>query len=60
MFIGYLNHENLDRIVNADLRHLYTFKLTDPAEDELFKLTTDYEKRFMDKHFKSLEVLSAL
>ena len=50
----------VDRIVNADLRHLYTFKLTDPAEDELFKLTTDYEKRFMDKHFKSLEVLSAL
>ncbi len=50
----------VDRIQNADLRHLYTFKLTDPAEDELFKLTTDYEKRFMDKHFKSLEVLSAL
>ena len=50
----------VDRIVNADLRHLYTFKLTDPAEEELFKLTTDYEKRFMDKHFKSLEVLSAL
>ena len=50
----------VDRIQNADLRHLYTFKLTDPAEDELFKLTTDYEKRFIDKHFKSLEVLSAL
>ena len=50
----------IDRIENADLRHLYTFKLTEPAEDELFRLTTDYEKRFMDRHFKSLEVLSAL
>ncbi len=50
----------IDRIENADLRHLYTFKLTDVAEDELFRLTTEYEKRFMDRHFKSLEVLSAL
>ena len=50
----------VDRIENADLRHLYTFKLTEVAEDELFKLTTEYEKRFMDRHFKSLEVLSAL
>ena len=50
----------VDRIENADLRHLYTFKLTEAAEDELFKLTTEYEKRFMDRHFKSLEVLSAL
>ena len=50
----------VDRIENADLRHLYTFKLTEPAEDELFRLTTEYEKRFMDRHFKSLEVLSAL
>ena len=50
----------VDRIENADLRHLYTFKLTEVAENELFKLTTEYEKRFMDRHFKSLEVLSAL
>ena len=50
----------IDRIENADLRHLYTFKLTEPAEDELFRLTMEYEKRFMDRHFKSLEVLSAL
>lgn len=50
----------VDRIQNADLRHLYTFKLTEPAEDELFRLTTDYEKKFMDKHFKSLEVLMSL
>jgi DNA repair protein RecO (recombination protein O) len=50
----------VERIENADLRHLYTFKLTEVAEDELFKLTTEYEKRFMDRHFKSLEVLSAL
>ncbi len=50
----------IDRIENADLRHLYTFKLTDVAEDELFRLTTEYEKRFMDRHFKSLEVLSTL
>ena len=50
----------IDRIENADLRHLYTFKLTEPAEDELFRLTTEYEKRFMDRRFKSLEVLAAL
>ncbi|MBO4609766.1 MAG: DNA repair protein RecO [Lachnospiraceae bacterium] len=50
----------IDRIENADLRHLYTFKLTEPAEDELFRLTKEYEKRFMDRHFKSLEVLAAL
>ena len=50
----------IERIENADLRHLYTFKLTEPAEDELFRLTTEYEKRFMDRHFKSLEVLRAL
>ena len=50
----------IERIENADLRHLYTFKLTYPAEDELFRLTTEYEKRFMDRHFRSLEVLAAL
>jgi DNA repair protein RecO (recombination protein O) len=50
----------IERIENADLRHLYTFKLTEPAEDELYRLTTEYEKRFMDRHFKSLEVLAAL
>lgn len=50
----------IERIENADLRHLYTFKLTEPAEDELFRLTTEYEKRFMDRHFRSLEVLTAL
>ena len=50
----------IDRIENSDLRHLYTFKLTEPAEEELFKLTTEYEKRFMDRRFKSLEVLAAL
>lgn len=50
----------IERIENADLRHLYTFKLTEPAEDELFRLTTEYEKRFMDRHFRSLEVLAAL
>ncbi len=50
----------VDRIEHAGLRELYTFKLTEKAEDELFSLTTDYEKRFMDKHFKSLEVLNSL
>lgn len=50
----------IDRIENSDLRHLYTFKLTEPAEEELYKLTTEYEKRFMDRRFKSLEVLAAL
>ena len=50
----------IDRIQNSDLRHLYSFALTENAEDELFKLTKEYEKRFMDKHFKSLDVLSAI
>ena len=50
----------VERIENADLRHLFTFALTEPAEDELFKLMTEYEKRFMDRHFKSLEVLKSL
>ncbi|MBP8969306.1 MAG: DNA repair protein RecO [Lachnospiraceae bacterium] len=50
----------IDRIQNADLRSLYTFALAPAAEDELFKLTAEYEKRFMDKHFKSLDVLSAI
>ena len=50
----------VDRIMNSDLRHLYSFKLTDPAEEEFFRLTAEYEKRFMDRHFKSLEVLAAL
>lgn len=50
----------VDRIENSDLKHLYTFRLTENAEDELFRLTTEYEKRFMDRHFKSLEVLAAL
>ncbi|MBP5471168.1 MAG: DNA repair protein RecO [Lachnospiraceae bacterium] len=50
----------VDRIENSDLKHLYTFRLTENAEEELFRLTTEYEKRFMDRHFKSLEVLAAL
>ncbi len=50
----------VERVQNADLRHLYTFKLTEPAEDELYRLTVEYEKKFMDRHFKSLEVLNSL
>ena len=50
----------VDRIENSDLKHLYTFRLAEKAEDELFRLTAEYEKRFMDRHFKSLEVLAAL
>ena len=50
----------VERIQSADLKHLYTFRLTEPAEDELFRLTAEYEKKFMDRHFKSLEVLSSL
>ena len=50
----------VERIQSADLKHLYTFRLTESAEDELFRLTAEYEKKFMDRHFKSLEVLSSL
>ncbi len=50
----------VERIEKADLKNLFSFKLAPNAEDELFRLTTDYEKRFMDRNFKSLEVLDSL
>ena len=50
----------LSYIVNTAVEKLYTFTVTPEVLSELAKLTEIYRKRFMDRKFKSLEILSQM
>ena len=50
----------LSYIVNTVVEKLYTFTVTPEVLSELAKLTEIYRKRFMDRKFKSLEILSQM
>ena len=47
-------------IASSTIEKLYTFTVTDKVLEELKRIAKKYRKRFMDKEFKSLEVLNTL
>lgn len=50
----------LQFITNSPIEKLYTFTVTDEVLKELITVSTKYRKKFMDKHFKSLQILETL
>lgn len=44
----------------ADIEKLYTFTVSDEVLKELQQVGTQYRKRFMEKEFKTLEILETL
>lgn len=50
----------LSYIVDTPVEKLYTFTVTSKVLTELFRITEMYRTRFIDKKFKSLEVLREL
>ena len=50
----------LHYIENSSIEKLYTFTVTDSVLAELTKVAEGYRKRFMDRSFKSLEILKTL
>ena len=47
----------IDFIVRTPVEHLYTFTVTEPVLEELQELSSFYRKRYIDKNFKSLEMV---
>ncbi len=50
----------VNHIVSSDIEHLYTFAVSEEVLLELISLSSIYRKRFVDKPFKSLEILDAV
>ena len=50
----------LNYIAASTIEKLYTFTVTDSVLWELTHVAEDYRKRFMDRKFKSLEILKTL
>jgi DNA repair protein RecO (recombination protein O) len=50
----------MQHIESADLKNLFTFKLSEEALNELVEITRIYRDRFVDRQLKSLEMLGAL
>lgn len=50
----------LHYIETSPVERLYTFAVTDTVLEELTLVAEDYRKRFMDRSFKSLEILKTL
>lgn len=47
-------------IAGSSIEKLYTFTVTDTVLAELTQIAKEYRKRFMDRKFKSLEILKTL
>lgn len=47
-------------IAGSSIEKLYTFTVTDTVLAELQQIAKEYRKRFMDRKFKSLEILKTL
>lgn len=47
----------IDFIVNTPVEHLYTFSVTDKVLSELQELSDQYRRRYIDRNFKSLEMV---
>ena len=50
----------LSYIAQSPIEKLYTFTVSDKVLDELRGIASEYRKRFMDRSFKSLEILKTL
>lgn len=50
----------VQHISSADLKNLFTFKLSEEALNELIEITRLYRDRFVDKKLKSLDMLSTI
>lgn len=50
----------VEYIVQVSVEKLYTFTVTEPILEELEALSDLYRTRFLDKEFKSLEILKTL
>lgn len=50
----------INYIAESPVEKLYTFTVTDSVLRELTGVAADYRKRFMDRKFKSLEILKTL
>lgn len=47
-------------IMESSIEKLYTFTVTDSVLAELARIADEYRKRFVDKKFKSLEIIDAM
>ena len=47
-------------ITDADIEKLYTFTVTPKVLDELGEIADDYRRRYLDRTFKSLEIVDNL
>lgn len=47
----------IDFIVRTPVEKLYTFKVTDEVLDELSAISDMYRNKYIDKHFKSLDLI---
>ncbi len=50
----------INYIATSSIEKLYTFTVTDSVLQELRGVAKEYRKRFMDREFKSLEILGTL
>ena len=50
----------LNYIAESSVEKLYTFTVSDKVLAELSQIASEYRKRFMDRPFKSLEILKTL
>ena len=50
----------LSYIVNTSVEKIYTFIVTDSVLTELQEIADDFRKRFIDRNFKSLEILNEI
>ena len=51
---------SLHYIASSSVEKLYTFSVTEEVLEELVSVADQYRKRFMDREFKSLEILKTL
>ena len=50
----------LQYIVSSPVEKLYTFVVKEEVLDELEKIVADYLEKYVDRHFKSLEILKMI
>ncbi len=53
-------HYAVHYIMSSTVEKLYTFTVTDEVLAQLARIADDYRKRYMDREFKSLEILESL
>ena len=50
----------LSFIVNTSVEKLFTFMVTDSVLEEIKEIADNFRKRFIDRKFKSLEILNEI